>query len=203
MQPTEPIHIIGGGLAGCEAAWQIARAGGRAVLYEMRPLRSTEAHKTDRLAELVCSNSLKSEQENTAPWLLKEELRRAGSLLIGQIAPKVRVPAGHALTVDRDLFAEEVTQVLSQEPRIEIRREEVTSLDPDKIWIVASGPLTSDALAAEILERKAVDLIMDNAEFEEVALEESDKEAPKVHASEAQAVAGADADPASEEIPST
>ena len=150
MQPIEPIHIIGGGLAGCEAAWQIARAGGRAVLYEMRPLRSTEAHKTDRLAELVCSNSLKSEQENTAPWLLKEELRRAGSLLIGQIAPKVRVPAGHALTVDRDLFAEEVTQVLSQEPRIEIRREEVTSLDPDKIWIIASGPLTSDALAREI-----------------------------------------------------
>src|SRR5580658_11322002 len=96
------IHIVGGGLAGCEAAWQIARAGGRAVLHEMRPARCTQAHKTDRLAELVCSNSLKSEQENTAPWLLKEELRRLGSLLIGEIAPITRVPAGHALTVDRD-----------------------------------------------------------------------------------------------------
>ena len=81
------VTIIGAGLAGCEAAWQITRAGGRAILYEMRPARSTQAHKTDRLAELVCSNSLKSEQENTAPWLLKEELRRLGSLLIGEIAP--------------------------------------------------------------------------------------------------------------------
>src|SRR5277367_3667652 len=100
------VHIIGGGLAGCEAAWQAARAGVRAVLYEMRPLRQTPAHKTAELAELVCSNSLKSEQENTAPWLLKEELRRLGSLLIG-IAGRVRVPAGHALTVDRELFSAE------------------------------------------------------------------------------------------------
>jgi methylenetetrahydrofolate--tRNA-(uracil-5-)-methyltransferase len=148
--PNKDVHIIGGGLAGCEAAWHVARAGLRAVLYEMRPVQSTPAHKTDALAELVCSNSLKSEQENSAPWLLKEELRRLGSLLIGDIAPRVRVPAGHALTVDRDLFAAEVTRVLAAEPNIEIRREEVTALDPEKIWIIASGPLTSDALAAEI-----------------------------------------------------
>jgi len=148
--PFKEVHIIGGGLAGCEAAWQVARAGLRAVLYEMRPVRSTPAHKTDALAELVCSNSLKSEQENSAPWLLKEELRRLGSLLIGDIAPRVRVPAGHALTVDRDLFAAEVTRMMEAEPNIELRREEVTSLDTENIWIVASGPLTSEALATEI-----------------------------------------------------
>jgi len=144
------IHIIGGGLAGCEAAWQVARAGGQAVLYEMRPQRATPAHKTDALAELVCSNSLKSEQENTAPWLLKEELRRLGSLLIGDIAPRTRVPAGHALTVDRDVFAAEVTRAIGENPAIEIRREEIVTLDPNEIWIIASGPLTSDALAGEI-----------------------------------------------------
>lgn len=143
------VHIIGGGLAGCEAAWQAARAGVRAVLYEMRPHLQTPAHKTGSLAELVCSNSLKSEQENTAPWLLKEELRRSESLLI-KVAARSRVPAGHALTVDREVFAAEVTRVMESEPLIEIRREEVTTLDPTRIWIVASGPLTSDALAAEI-----------------------------------------------------
>jgi methylenetetrahydrofolate--tRNA-(uracil-5-)-methyltransferase len=143
------IHIIGGGLAGCEAAWQVARAGGRAVLYEMRPDRQTPAHKTGWLAELVCSNSLKSEQENTAPWLLKEELRRLGSLLI-DVAARTRVPAGHALTVDRELFAAEVTRTIEREPGIEIRHQEVTSLAGDRVWIVASGPLTSDALAQEI-----------------------------------------------------
>src|ERR1700674_4513908 len=116
----------------------------------MRPQRQTPAHKTDALGELVCSNSLKSEQENTAPWLLKEELRRLGSMLIGTAAPRTRVPAGHALTVDRELFAAEITRAIEAEPAIEIRREEVAALDPDKIWIIASGPLTSDALAAEI-----------------------------------------------------
>lgn len=144
------IHIVGGGLAGCEAAWRVARAGGRAVLYEMRPLRQTPAHKTGDLAELVCSNSLKSEQPNSAPWLLKEELRRLGSLLIAEIAPRARVPAGHALTVDREIFAAEITRAIEAEPAIEIRREEVTTLDPDHIWIIASGPLTSDAFAQEI-----------------------------------------------------
>ena len=144
------VHIIGGGLAGCEAAWQVARSGGRAVLYEMRPLRQTPAHKTADFAELVCSNSLKSEQQNSAPWLLKEELRRLGSLLIGEIAPRARVPAGHALTVDREIFAAEITRAIASEPAIEIRREEVTTLSDDHIWIIASGPLTADALAQEI-----------------------------------------------------
>jgi methylenetetrahydrofolate--tRNA-(uracil-5-)-methyltransferase len=144
------VHIIGGGLAGCEAAWQVARAGGRAILYEMRPSRATAAHKTADLAELVCSNSLKSEQEDSAPWLLKEELRRLGSLLIGQIAPGARVPAGHALTVDREVFAAEVTRAMEGDPAIEIRREEIAELATGRIWIIASGPLTSDALAGEI-----------------------------------------------------
>ena len=118
-------------------------------LHEMRPDRQTPAHKTAALAELVCSNSLKSEQESSAPWLLKEELRRLDSLLL-QVAGETRVPAGHALTVDRELFAAEVTRRIESEPGIEIRREEVTTLDPDKVWIIASGPLTSDALATEI-----------------------------------------------------
>lgn len=124
------------------------------MLHEMRPLRPTPAHKTGDLAELVCSNSLKSEQQDSAPWLLKEELRRLGSLLIGDIAPRVRVPAGHALTVDRETFAAEITRTIEAEPAIEIRREEVTTLDSgpasDRIWIIASGPLTSDAFAEEI-----------------------------------------------------
>ena len=146
---TKPIHIAGGGLAGSEAAWQIARRGIPCVLHEMRPVRPTPAHQTDRLAELVCSNSLKSESVSTAPWLLKEELRRLDSLLL-QAAQKARVPGGHALTVDRGLFAQEVTAAISAEPRIDLRRDEVTTLTEDAIWIVASGPLTSGALAEEI-----------------------------------------------------
>ena len=135
-------------MAGSEAAWQTARSGCRTVLYEMRPARPTPAHKTDRLAELVCSNSLKTEQEGSAPWLLKEELRRTGSLLM-QLAAEARVPAGHALTVDRDRFSEAVTAAIAAEPNIELRREEVTAI-PEGIVVIATGPLTSDALAAEI-----------------------------------------------------
>ena len=146
---TKPIHIAGGGLAGSEAAWQIARRGIPCVLHEMRPVRPTPAHQTDRLAELVCSNSLKSESVSTAPWLLKEELRRLDSLLL-QVAQKARVPGGHALTVDRDLFAEEVTAAIAAEPLIELRRDEVTIITDDAIWIVATGPLTSGPLAEEI-----------------------------------------------------
>jgi methylenetetrahydrofolate--tRNA-(uracil-5-)-methyltransferase len=116
----------------------------------MRPQRQTAAHKTGDLAELVCSNSLKSEQPNSAPWLLKEELRRLGSLLIGEIAPRARVPAGHALTVDREIFAAEITRAIEADPAVEIRREEVTTLDGNHVWIIASGPLTSDDLAQEI-----------------------------------------------------
>jgi methylenetetrahydrofolate--tRNA-(uracil-5-)-methyltransferase len=143
-----PIHIVGGGLAGSEAAWQIARRGAPAILHEMRPQRPTPAHRTGALAELVCSNSLKSEQENTASWLLKEELRDLGSLLLAA-AKAARVPGGHALTVDRDVFSREVTAAIEGEPLIEVRREEVTSV-PDGVVIVATGPLTSEALASEI-----------------------------------------------------
>jgi methylenetetrahydrofolate--tRNA-(uracil-5-)-methyltransferase len=144
-----PIHVIGGGLAGSEAALQVARAGLPAILYEMRPVRQTAAHHTDRFAELVCSNSLKSEQENTAPWLLKQELRRLGSFLI-EAAWRARVPAGHALTVDRVVFAEEVSRMVEESPRIEIRREEVARVPEEGVAIIATGPLTSDALAADI-----------------------------------------------------
>lgn len=143
------IKIIGAGLAGSEAAWQCGRRGVPVELYEMRPVRTTPAHQTSNFAELVCSNSLKSESENTAPWLLKEEMRRAGSLLI-EIARECAVPAGHALAVDRATFAARVTEVISQEPLIKIRREEVTSIMDHEITIVATGPLTSDALANEI-----------------------------------------------------
>jgi len=115
----------------------------------MRPSTRTPAHKTDHLAELVCSNSLKSEQQDTAPWLLKEELRRVGSVLIGEIAPRARVPGGHALTVDRDVFAAQVTREIEANPRIDLRRGEITQI-PDGIVIIATGPLTSDALATDI-----------------------------------------------------
>ncbi len=147
---SKRIHIIGGGLAGTEAAWQLAKAGLRATLYEMRPLRSTPAHQTAWLAELVCSNSLKTEQEYTAPWLLKEELRRMDCLLL-RIAARARVPGGHALAVDREAFAREATRVLESLPGIEIRREEVTRVPEDGIVILATGPLTSDALAEDLV----------------------------------------------------
>jgi len=143
------IQILGGGLAGCEAAWQIARAGLDCILNEMRPLQSTAAHKTDRLAELVCSNSLKSESENSAPWLLKEELRRLDSFLL-RAAQIARVPGGHALTVDRELFSQEVSRAIEQNPRIELRRGEVTSIAEGCPTIVATGPLTSGRLAEDI-----------------------------------------------------
>jgi len=145
----DTIHVIGGGLAGTEAAWQIAKRGHNVVLHEMRPVRRTPAHQTDRLAELVCSNSLKSESENTAPWLLKEELRRLDSLLL-RAADQARVPGGHALTVDREIFASAITGAIAAEPRIELRREEVTAVPADAITVIASGPLTSDALSQEI-----------------------------------------------------
>jgi methylenetetrahydrofolate--tRNA-(uracil-5-)-methyltransferase len=149
------IKIIGAGLAGTEAAWQCARRGLDVELFEMRPLRSTPAHQTSDFAELVCSNSLKSDSENTAPWLLKEEMRRAGSLLLS-IARQCAVPAGHALAVDRVTFAARVTEEISREPRIQVRREEVTKIDEaGGITVIATGPLTSDTLAAEIARLSA------------------------------------------------
>src|SRR5579862_381116 len=143
------IRIIGAGLAGTEAAWQCARRGIAVELCEMRPVKATPAHQTADFAELVCSNSLKSESENTAPWLLKEEMRRTDSLLL-KIARECAVPAGHALAVDRVTFAGKVTEAISRERRIVVRREEVTKIDEaDGITIISTGPLTSDALAEE------------------------------------------------------
>jgi methylenetetrahydrofolate--tRNA-(uracil-5-)-methyltransferase len=146
---NKEVRIIGAGLAGCEAAWQCARRGVPVELFEMRPVRSTPAHQTSDFAELVCSNSLKSSSENTAPWLLKEEMRRADSLLM-DIAGMTAVPAGHALAVDRALFAAQVTDAVSHHPNITVRRQEATSIADGAITIVATGPLTSDALSQEI-----------------------------------------------------
>ena len=144
-----PVQIVGAGLAGTEAAWQLARAGVPAVLFEMRPRKQTPAHKTGGFAELVCSNSLKSESEHTAPWLLKRELRKLDSLAM-QAAQASRVPGGHALTVDRDAFSREITRRISESPEIQIRREEATRVPEAGIAIIATGPLTSDALAEDI-----------------------------------------------------
>jgi methylenetetrahydrofolate--tRNA-(uracil-5-)-methyltransferase len=149
---TKRIRIIGGGLAGPEAALQAAKRGCEVDLYEMRPTRSTEAHQTSDFAELVCSNSLKSESENTAPWLLKQEMRRAGSNLLAE-ADASAVPAGHALAVDRVEFSKRVAARIAAEPRITVHREEVTHLDESDgatVTILASGPLTSPPLAAEL-----------------------------------------------------
>jgi len=144
------IRIIGAGLAGSEAAWQIAARGVPVELYEMRPARLTPAHQTADFAELVCSNSLKSDSENSAPWLLKEEMRRAGSLLMN-LARQCAVPAGHALAVDRTAFSAAVTEAVSRQPLIQVRREEVTRIDESTgITIIATGPLTSEALSREI-----------------------------------------------------
>jgi len=144
------IRVIGGGLAGPEAALTAARLGVDVGLYEMRPVRSTPAHQTADFGELVCSNSLKSESENTAPWLLKQEMRRAGSPLLA-CADASAIPAGHALAVDRVEFSRLINEAIEREPRITVHREEVTQLDPaDGITIIASGPLTSSALSSEI-----------------------------------------------------
>ncbi len=146
------IKVIGGGLAGPEAALQAASFGCQVDLYEMRPHRSTEAHQTSDFAELVCSNSLKSESENSAPWLLKQEMRRANSFLLLD-ADATAVPAGHALAVDRELFSARVRERLEQHPNITIHREEVThieELSEDTITILATGPLTSPTLAADL-----------------------------------------------------
>ncbi len=152
MTQVKPIHIIGGGLAGSEAAWQISRAGVPVILHEMRPIRKTEAHQTDGFAELVCSNSFRSDDwEFNAVGLIHAEMRRAGSLIMA-CADAHKVPAGSALAVDRDGFSAAVTQALSQEPLITILREEVTALPPES-WgstIIATGPLTSDLLAQAV-----------------------------------------------------
>jgi methylenetetrahydrofolate--tRNA-(uracil-5-)-methyltransferase len=147
MQPD--VIVIGGGLAGTDAAWAAARQGARVRLYEMRPVRRTPAHKTGDLAELVCSNSLKSNLLSTPAGLLKEEMRRLGSLVIAA-ADASAVPSGGALSVDREQFARHITGAIEADPRIELRREEVPRIPDDCPTIVATGPLTSDDLAADI-----------------------------------------------------
>jgi len=143
------VTIAGGGLAGSEAAWQLAARAIPVTLYEMRPVRPTPAHKTDRLAELVCSNSLKSNTPGAAAWLLKEELRRSGSLLM-KLAGECAVPGGAALAVDRERFSESVTQALSTHPLISLRREELREIPSGDLVLIAAGPLTSDALARSL-----------------------------------------------------
>jgi len=140
------VTVIGGGLAGCEAAWQLARRGVEVDLYEMRPRRGTEAHQTDRLGELVCSNSFRNASLETAVGCLKEEMRRLGSLVMA-VADRTQVPAGAALAVDRELFAGGLTRAIEDEPRVCLHREEVTALDPARVTILATGPLTSPALS--------------------------------------------------------
>lgn len=157
MSITEkrPVHIVGGGLAGCEAAWQLARRGTPVVLHEMRPTRGTDAHKTDSLAELVCSNSFRSDDSsNNAVGVLHAEMRRLGSLIMG-CADRHQIPAGGALAVDRDGFAEAVTAAIAAHPLITVERGEVAGLPPEA-WdsvIIATGPLTSPALAEAIRAR--------------------------------------------------
>lgn len=143
------VTIVGGGLAGCEAAWQLARRGVAVDLYEMRPVRQTPVHQTGDLAELVCSNSLRGNALDQAAGLLKEEMRRLGSLIV-QVADAVKVPAGSALAVDRGLFAQRITQAVSSLPEVTLHREEITSIPDGEVVIVATGPLTSEALAAQV-----------------------------------------------------
>ncbi|HET6892626.1 MAG TPA: methylenetetrahydrofolate--tRNA-(uracil(54)-C(5))-methyltransferase (FADH(2)-oxidizing) TrmFO [Pyrinomonadaceae bacterium] len=146
------VTVIGGGLAGVEAAWQASRAGASVRLYEMRPMKQTPAHRTDKLAEIVCSNSLKSDEPGTASYLLKEELRRAGSLVM-VAAAATKVPAGAALAVDRQLFSEYITEKIAADANIELVREEVTQIPTDSAAvIIATGPLSSEALTADIMK---------------------------------------------------
>ena len=152
-QANPQVHIVGGGLAGCEAAWQLAERGFSVVLHEMRPVRGTAAHKTDRLAELVCSNTFKSTEVTNAHGLLKGEMRILGSMIL-RAADEARVAAGSALGVDRDVFSARVHEWVTSHPRITVTRDEVTELP--EVGIVATGPLTSDALADAIRVRLGV-----------------------------------------------
>lgn len=147
----KPVLVVGAGLAGSEASWQLAEAGVPVELYEMRPIRSTPAHRTQMAAELVCSNSLRSGNPENAVGLLKEELRVAGSLLM-RVADRCRVPAGTALAVDRAEFSEGVQRELSNHPLVDLRREEICALPEKRTTIVATGPLTSDCMARSIEE---------------------------------------------------
>ncbi len=149
MTTQNPVHIIGGGLAGTEAAWQVAQAGVPVVLHEMRPVKTSPAHHSEYVAELVCSNSFGAQSSDRASGLLHEELRQLGSLVI-QKADEHAVPAGGALAVDRGVFSRDLTQTLEQHPLIELRREEVTQIPTDGVTVLTTGPLTSAALADDL-----------------------------------------------------
>jgi len=147
----QDVVIIGGGLAGSEAAWQAANQGAKVTLYEMRPKTETAAHKTDQLAEIVCSNSLGSNDPLSAPGILKQEMRQLGSLII-KVADDVAVPAGAALAVDREQFSQKITQALSEHPNVRILREEIQDIPEDAVCIIATGPLTSPKLSEAITQ---------------------------------------------------
>ena len=149
MNPSPLVHVIGGGLAGTEAAWQAARAGVQVVLHEMRPDRSTPAHHTAHLAELVCSNSFGARATDRAAGLLHEELRVLGSLIL-TTADQHAVPAGGALAVDRVHFGEALTRAVENHPAIQLRREEIAKIPDEGPVVLATGPLTADDLAADI-----------------------------------------------------
>jgi len=152
------VHVIGGGLAGTEAAWQIAQAGVPVIFSEMRPLRQSPAHHSEELAELVCSNSFGAMSSDRAAGLLQTELRRLGSIII-QTADKHAVPAGGALAVDRGIFSQELTQTLASHPLIDFRREEVTEIPKDEVVVLATGPLTSPALTEDLQKITGLDYL--------------------------------------------
>ena len=145
----EPVTVIGAGLAGCEAAWQIAKRGGRVILYEMKPKVYSSAHRSPLFAELVCSNSFKSESLENASGVLKEEMKQLDSLIL-RIAQEAKVPAGDSLAVDREVFSKQITQALESLENVEVIREEVSSIPQDGITMIATGPLTSEMLSKEI-----------------------------------------------------
>jgi methylenetetrahydrofolate--tRNA-(uracil-5-)-methyltransferase len=187
-----PIHIVGGGLAGSEAAWQLAQRGHRVVIHEMRPVRGTPAHKTDRLAELVCSNTFKSTETTNAHGLLKAEMRLLGSVVL-ESADEARVPGGSALTVDRDLFSQGVHDRLHAHPNVSVERGEVTALPSP--GIVATGPLTSDALAEAIRTRLGIESLAFYDAIAPIVARESIDDAIVFRASryDKETMAGADA----------
>lgn len=171
----EYINVIGAGLAGCEAAYQIVKRGIKVRLYEMKPNKKSPAHHTDKFAELVCSNSLKAQRTSSAAGLLKEEMRNLDSLLL-KCADKCMVPAGGALAVDRDIFSDLVTQEIRSNERIEVISEEITSIPKDAVTIIATGPLTSESLCNDISELFGDSLSFFDAAAPIVTAESIDKE---------------------------
>ena len=175
MIQTNYVNVIGAGLAGCEAAWQLARRGIHVRLYESKPLKKSPAHHTDLLCEIVCSNSFKANRVNSAAGLLKEEMRTFGSLLL-RCADRCAVPAGGALAVDREQFSQMVTDAILNEPNIEVIHEEITAIPSDAVTIVATGPLTHDALSADIAARYGESLRFFDAAAPIVAADSIDME---------------------------